>query len=149
MRAGVRMLAVGAGLVLALGALSAAHPTEAAWTDAEYATTTVTSTILAAPAKGTCTANLASFTVRWTPSATTPAATGYTVTATDQTTGAVVAGPVALTPGTVSSYTSSTLLGSVLVGTYNVNVVANYQNWTSAPITWPVTVVLLGLLVSC
>ncbi|WP_438353660.1 hypothetical protein [Microbacterium sp. CJ88] len=149
MRATGRMLVAAAGLVLALGALTAAHPTEAAWTDGEYAQATIASTILAAPAKGVCAANLASFTVNWTPSATIPAATGYLVTATNPSTGAVVGGPISLTPGTVSSYTSGTLLGSLIAGTYNINVVAVYQNWRSTPITWPVTVIVLGLLVSC
>jgi hypothetical protein len=148
MRRRIRTLAVAAALLVTAGAVTASHPTAAAWTDSEYATATITSTGLAAPTKGTCTAALASFTVRWTPSAAAPTPTGYTVNATNPTTGAVVAGPVSLAAGS-TSYTSSTLLGAVLVGTYNVNVFANYNNWTSSAITWPVTVVLLGLSVTC
>jgi hypothetical protein len=149
MRARMRMLALAAGLVIALGALTSAHPTQAAWTDDEYASATVTSTTLPPPTKGTCTGGVATFTVRWTPVAGPPAATGYSITATNPTTGAVVAGPYAVTPGSANSYVGATLLGTLIAGNYNINLVAVYQNWRSTTITWPISMAVLGLLVTC
>ena len=145
----MRAIAAALGVVVALGALVGTQPVEAAWGDGEHMSASVTSTSLPPPIQGACAASLASFTVRWTPPTWPEPITGYEVTATNPTTGAVVAGPISVTPGTASSYSSGTLLSAVLVGTYNINVKTVYGNWRSTAITWPVTVVVLGLLVAC
>ncbi|UYO95853.1 hypothetical protein OED01_09550 [Microbacterium sp. M28] len=161
--------AIGIGALILAGSLKAA-PTEAAWVDAELASSAaVTAATLAVPTASTCAPRsvlvlgLQDFTLTWT--STQPGAQMIQVTQ-----GANTGTDVQGTQGSVIAQTGSTgttyqyravvtqerLLGllnlsSLLGGRYVVRIFNGYPgtSWRSAPVTYNLDVVLLGLGSTC
>lgn len=140
-----RALIATIGLLLVVGAL-AAPPVTAAWTDAEYATTSVASTSLIAPTKNGCTVTLGlSATFDWTNATTGAPRTGYVFEVYNGST--LVA---SATPGpNATSQSTSGLLTTLTGGTYDIHLRAANNLWRSPTVTGTMTVSLAGAITGC
>jgi len=141
------MLLGAAGVVVALCALAGARPVEAAWTDSEYATASVTSTSMVAPAKNGCSVNLGlSVTYNWVNASTGAPRTGYVFEVYQAGVLKGSSSPAA----SATSVSTSGLLGTLLSGvTYDVRLSAANGLWRSPVATGTFAVTVLGVVTSC
>ncbi|MDL9978991.1 hypothetical protein [Microbacterium candidum] len=144
-----RALIATIGLVIAAGALAASQPVTAAWTDTEFATTSVVSTSLVAPTKTSCSVDVVlglSATFNWTNPTTGAPRTGYVFQIYNGATLVGSATPAANATTQSTSGLLSTLLNSV---TYTVQLRAANNLWRSPVATGTFTTTALGLITSC
>lgn len=130
---------IGASLLLGVGAAPSAQTTDAAFTDSEYATATLSAMTIPAPVASCGLLGLGSVRVSWTAVS---GATGYVVRY----------GSGAGTSATVGAdVTTRNLTGAVTGGTFQVEAIRNFGSttWTSARSNALTYTVLLGLVGTC
>ncbi|MFC7432604.1 MULTISPECIES: hypothetical protein [unclassified Agrococcus] len=141
-----RALVLGAGLLAATVTLGGVQPTEAAWSDAEHARTTVAAVTLAPPVVSSCAYSgaLAAWTATFSLSGLTPGTTVRYRIYQPGTTTLAASGSVAVTGATLAV----PLAGGQLLGRWPVEFDVVRGGWASTPAPAHV-VTVLGLLGSC